>query len=91
MKAMGTQASELDCPSSKGNHAPHPEFKKHKIQIFFEIGPELVRPAHLKAQWRFESNQNKSKQMKINDVSDYFTSKVYSAAILIKNFHLYQL
>ena len=24
--------------------------KKHKIQNFFEIGPELVPPAHLKAQ-----------------------------------------
>ena len=25
--------------------------KKHKILKFFEIGPELVRHAHLKAQW----------------------------------------
>ena len=40
----------IDCPSSKGNHAPHPKFerpngKKHKIQKFFEIGPELLSPA----------------------------------------------
>ena len=40
---------------------------------------------------RFESNQNKSKQMKINDVFDRFTSKAYSAAILNRTFHLYQL
>ena len=31
---------------------------------------------------RFESNQNKSKQMKINDVFDRFTSKAYSAALI---------
>ena len=35
---------------------------------------------------RFDSNQNKSKQMKINDVFNRFTSKAYSAAILNKNF-----
>ena len=35
---------------------------------------------------RFESNQNKSKQMKINDVFDRFTSKAYSAAILKRIF-----
>ena len=40
---------------------------------------------------RFESNQNRSKQMKINDVFYRFTSKPYSAAILSKIFHLYQL
>ena len=33
---------------------------------------------------RFESNQNKSKQMKINDVFHRFTSKAYSAAKLCK-------
>ena len=33
---------------------------------------------------RFESNQNKSKQMKINDVFDCFTFKAYSAAIISK-------
>ena len=31
------------------------------------------------------------KQMKINDIFDRFTSKAYSAAILSKFFHLYQL
>ena len=41
--------------------------------------------------WTFESNQNKSKQMKINDVFDCFTSKAYFTAILSKKFHLYQL
>ena len=59
----------LDCPLSKGNQAPHPKFerpngKKQKIQNFFEIGQELVRPAHLKAQWSdlFEElNQIKTK------------------------------
>ena len=44
-----------DCPSSKGNQAPHPKFerpngKKHKILIFTLISQELVRPAHLKGQ-----------------------------------------
>ena len=41
--------------------------EKHKIQKKFEIGPELVRPAHLKAQRseffedlnRIKTNQNK--------------------------------
>ena len=32
-----------------------------------------------------------SKQMKINDVFDYFTSKAYSAATLSRTFHFYQL
>ena len=40
---------------------------------------------------RLESNQNQSKQMKINEVFDRFTSKTYSAAILSKKVHLYQL
>ena len=48
---------------------------------FFEISPELVPPFSLESSMkrilrRFESNQNKSKQMKINDVFDCFTSKV---------------
>ena len=34
---------------------------------------------------------NKSKQMKINDIFDYFTSKAYSSATLSRNFHFYQL
>ena len=33
-------------------------------------------------------NQTKSKQMKVNDVFDCFTSKVYSAAILDRIVHL---
>ena len=45
----------LGCPLWKGNQAPHPKFdrpngKKHKIQNLFDIGQELVRTAHLKAQ-----------------------------------------
>ena len=56
MKKIGNRKpSTIECPSQKGNHAPHPKFerpngKKHKIQNFFEIGPELVPTAHLKAQ-----------------------------------------
>ena len=75
----------LNCPSSKGNHAPTQKFerpngKKHKIQNLFEIGPEFVPPFSLESSMkrilrRFESNQNKSKQMKINDVFDLFTSE----------------
>ena len=54
--------------------------KKHKIQNFFEIGPEFVPRLSLESSMkrilqRFESNQNKSKQMKINDIFDHFTSK----------------
>ena len=46
----------------------------------FEIGPEFVPPFSLESSMkrilrRFESNQNKSKQMKINGVFDRFTSK----------------
>ena len=42
--------------------------------------------------WRFYSNENKSKQMKINDIFYYFTSKAYSAAMMLSiNFHLNQL
>ena len=82
---MNLKYSILDCPSSKGNHAPTQKFerpneKKSKIQKFFEIGPEFVPPFSLESSMkrilrRFESNQNKSKQMKINDVFDRFTSK----------------
>ena len=39
---------------------------------------------------RFELNQNKSKQMIINDNFDRFTSKAYSADILSIHFDLYQ-
>ena len=46
----------------------------------FEIGPEFVPPFSLESSMkrilrRFESNQMKSKQMKINDIFDCFTSK----------------
>ena len=78
-------ACSINCPLSKGNQAPHPKIerpngKKHKIQNFFEIGPKCVPPFSLESSMkrilrRFESNQNKSKQMKINDVFDHFTSK----------------
>ena len=36
---------------------------------------------------RFESNQNKTKQIKINDVFGRFISKAYSDAILSRIFH----
>ena len=54
--------------------------EKTQIQKCFEIGPEFVPPFSLESSIkrilrRFESNQNKSKQMKINDVFDHFTSK----------------
>ena len=50
-----SQRWKLDCPLSRGNQVPQPKFerpngKKHKIQIRFQIGQELVRTAHLKAQ-----------------------------------------
>ena len=62
----------------------------------FEIGPDFVPPFSLESSMkrilqRFESNQNKSKQIKINDIFYRFTSKAYSAAILSMNYHLYQL
>ena len=45
----------VDCPLSKGNQAAHPKFerpngKNTKSKKKFEIGPELVPTAHLKAQ-----------------------------------------
>ena len=61
---------QLDCPLSKGNHAPRTKYerpnKKMSKSIFFYIGQELVRPAHLKAQWsdffndlnRIKTNEN---------------------------------
>ena len=46
---------QLDCPLSKGNQAATPKIerpngKNTKSKFFFEIGQELVRTAHLKAQ-----------------------------------------
>ena len=48
-----------------------------KIQKIFETGPKFVPPFSLERSMklilrRFELNQNKSKQMKINDVFDHF-------------------
>ena len=69
--------------------------KSHNLKFFWprsKIGAPISLASPMKQfLQRFESNQNKSKQMKINDVFYRFTSKPYSAAILGKNFHLYQL
>ena len=51
----------------------------NKRDAHFEIGPEFVPPFSLESSMkrilrRFESNKNKSKQMKINAVFDRFTS-----------------
>ena len=87
-------------PLLEGNQAAHPKFerpigKNKKSNFFFNlsrIGAASSLESSMKQfLQRFESNQNKSKQMKINDVFDRFTSKAYSAAILSKIFHLYQL
>ena len=50
-----TDGSLIGCPLSKGNQVINPKFerpngKNTKSNFFFEIGPELVCPAHLKAQ-----------------------------------------
>ena len=76
MKYAKWKVHNLGCLLSKGNQANHPKFerpngKKHKIQIFFEIGPDLVCPAHLKAQLseffedlnRIKTNKKKEKSM----------------------------
>ena len=93
----------LDCPLSKGNCAPNPKFErpngkvlKSKSVLTSWPQPRIGASSSLESSMkrfirRFDSNQNKSKQMKINDVFDYFTSKAYSVAILSVNFHLYQL
>ena len=64
-------AYAVDGPLSKENQAPHLKFerpngKMSESQIFFDFGQELVRPAHLKAQWsdflkdltRIKTNEN---------------------------------
>ena len=43
----------LDCPLAKGNEAPHLKFeipngKISESKKFFDLGQELVSPAHLK-------------------------------------------
>ena len=60
------------------------------VNEIFDLGQELVPPAHLKVQWsdfskdlnQIKTNQNKSKQMQNIDVFYRFTSKAYSAATL---------
>ena len=90
---------KLNCPSSKWNHAPAQKFerpngKKTQNPKFFEIGPEFVPPFSLESSMnrilrRFESNQNESKRIKTNENQwRFWTSKVYSAAILSRIFHL---
>ena len=49
------QPPALDCPLLKGNQAAtpkkeRPNGKNTQSKFFFEIGQELVRTAHLKAQ-----------------------------------------
>ena len=72
-------AFALDCPSSKGNHAPHPKFerpdeKNTKSKIFLKSVQNLCPFLTWKL---YEANSSKiwieSKQMKINDVFDCFT------------------
>ena len=74
----------LDCPFSKGNQAVDQKFERRngkntKSKFFWNrsrIGASSSIEISMKQfLWRFESNQNKSKQMKINDVFDLFTSK----------------
>ena len=66
----------LNCPSLKGNHAPNPKFERliEKTQNpnfswnRSRIGASSSLESSMKQIFRrFESNQNKSKQMKIND------------------------
>ena len=66
-------SSTVECPSLKGNQAPHLKFEwpngKTQNPNFFEIGQELVPQAHLKAEWSnffedlngIKTNQNKWK------------------------------
>ena len=71
---MLSEVYAADCPLSKGNQAPHSKFEwpngkisesKKKLTL---LGQDLVRPAHLKAQWsdffedltRIKTNQNQS-------------------------------
>ena len=68
------------------------KWKKHKIQIFFLNRSRISASSSLESSMkrflrRFESNQNKTKQIKINDVFGCFISKAYSAAILSRIFH----
>ena len=66
----------LDCPSSKGNHAPPQKFEKPngkntKSKFFFKLVQNWCPLSHLKALWsdffedlnRIKTNQNKWKSM----------------------------
>ena len=66
------ESSRLDCPSSKGNHAPHPKFerpngKNAKFKFFWNrsrIGASSSLERLVKQILRrFDSNQNKWKSM----------------------------
>ena len=67
--------SPLNCPSSKGNHAPTQKFernngKNRKSIFFFKSVQNLCPLSHLKALWSefFEDlNPIKSKQIKTNE------------------------
>ena len=90
----------VDCPLSKENQAPLPKFERTNGKTqnghFFEIGQELVRPAHLKAQWseffedlnRIKTNQNKWKSMTFLIVLHL---KPKTLLYSVEFFHLYQL
>ena len=90
----------LDWNISKGNQAPTQKIERPYRKIpkskFFWPRSRSGAPSSLESSMkrflgRFELNQNKSKQMKNNDVFHCFTSKAYFAAILIRMFYFYQL
>ena len=61
----------IDFPLSKGNQASHGPHPKSE-----RLHQEIPK-----------ANQNRSKQIIINDVFDCFKSKAYSEALLSGNFH----
>ena len=74
----------LNWNTSKGNQEPIQKFERPNRKIpkynFFLPRLRIGAPSSMKQiLQRFESNQNKAKEMKINDVFCCFTSKVYSA------------
>ena len=66
-------SAQLDCPSTKENQAPH-LFKSVK---YWKLNEAIASKIWIK-----------SKQMKINDVFDLFSSKAWNTAILSRIFHL---